>query len=152
MKISHRDKASSASRMQYRSIVGRMMPRRLLVMPLVVALVVACVQTLPDTAPQFPETATVMDVSYTVGTAIETLTLPSATGGDGGLGYLLRPGVPGLTFNMFTRMLSGTPTTPGVHAMTYTVMDADNNLTDSDADSLGFTITVNPAARMSSGG
>ena len=76
--------------------------------------------------------------TYTVGTAIDALTLPEASGGNGTLAYSLSPNVPGLTFNASTRQLTGTPTTAGTHAMTYTVTDEDD-----DTDTLGFTITVN---------
>ena len=37
--------------------------------------------------------------SFTVGTTIDTLTLPEASGGNGDLTYSLAPDVPGLTFN-----------------------------------------------------
>ena len=75
--------------------------------------------------------------SYTVGTAIDTLTLPEASSGNGALSYSLSPTVPGLTFDASTRQLSGTPSTAGTYTMTYTVADEDG-----DTDSLGFTITV----------
>ena len=78
------------------------------------------------------------DRTYTVGTAIETLTLPQANGGNGGLSYSLTPPVPGLTFNAVTRQLTGMPSTTGTYAVTYTVRDEDG-----DTDTLGFTITVN---------
>ena len=68
-------------------------------------------------------------MTYTVGAAIGTLTLPSASGGDGELIYSLRPEVAGLTFNPGSRTLSGTPTTAGTYGMTYTVADSDADLT-----------------------
>ena len=95
-----------------------------------------------DTLPSFG-TATVDHQSYDAGTAIATLTLPAATGGDGTLSYSLSPSVPGLAFDAATRRLTGTPTTAGTHAMTYVVTDSDD-----DTATLGFTITV----RQSSGG
>ena len=76
--------------------------------------------------------------TYTVGTAIDALTLPEASGGNGTLAYSLSPNVPGLTFNATARQLAGTPSTAGAYAMTYTVADEDG-----DTDTLGFTITVN---------
>ena len=76
--------------------------------------------------------------TYTVGTAIDALTLPEASGGNGTLAYSLSPNVPGLSFNAATRQLTGTPSTAGTYAMTYTVTDEDD-----DTDTLGFTITVN---------
>ena len=54
--------------------------------------------------------------------------------------------MPGLTFNAATRSLSGTPTTPGTHNMTYSVTDADG-----DAASLHFVVTVNRASTTTGG-
>ena len=90
-----------------------------------------------DRFPSFRTAAAPGNQTYTVGTAIATLTLPEATGGNGDLTYSLSPSVPGLTFNAAARQLSGTPSTAGTHAMTYTVTDEDG-----DTDTLGFTITV----------
>ena len=90
-----------------------------------------------DRFPSFRTAANPGDQSYTVGTAIDTLRLPEASGGNGDLAYSLSPGVPGLTFNATTRQLTGTPSTAGTHTMTYTVTDEDG-----DTDTLGFTITV----------
>ncbi len=75
--------------------------------------------------------------TYRVGTAIETLTLPEATGGNGTLTYSLSPGIPGLSFDAVTRRLTGTPSAAGVYGMTYTVTDEDG-----DTDTLGFIIAV----------
>ena len=74
---------------------------------------------------------------YTVGAAIDPLTLPAAAGGDGPLTYSLTPSVPGLSFNTTSRRLSGTPTTAGTYDMTYRVRDVDG-----DTDSLTFAIAV----------
>ncbi len=87
--------------------------------------------------PSFGAATAPDDQTYTVGTAIETLTLPEATGGNGTLRYSLSPDVPGLTFDTGTRQLTGTPSTAGVYDMIYTVADADG-----DTDTLGFTVTV----------
>ena len=86
-------------------------------------------------------TATASNRTYTVGTAISALTLPAASGGDGTLTFSLSPNVPGLTFNATTRQLTGTPSTAGTYAMTYTVTDEDG-----DSDTLSFTITVDGSA------
>ena len=93
-----------------------------------------------DTSPAFPATGGPGDQTYTLDTAIAALTLPAASGGDGALAYSLSPSVPGLSFNATTRRLTGTPTTAGTHAMTYTVTD-----TDGDTDTLSFTITLEVA-------
>ena len=93
-----------------------------------------------DTQPHFADGSGPGNQTYTVGTAIEALTLPAASGGDGALTFSLSPNVPGLSFNATTRQLTGTPTTVGAYAITYTVMDGDG-----DADSISFSITVGPA-------
>ena len=90
-----------------------------------------------DRFPSFRGADAPGDRTYTVGTAIDTLTLPEASGGNGTLTYSLSPNVPGLTFNATTRQLTGTPSTVGTYSMTYTVTDEDG-----DTDSLGVTIAV----------
>ena len=90
-----------------------------------------------DTSPSFAAGSGPGNQTYTVGTAIDTLTLPVASGGDGTLSYSLAPSVPGLTFNASTRQLTGTPSTAASYNMTYTVTDEDG-----DTDTLSFTITV----------
>ena len=94
------------------------------------------------------------DQTYTVGTAIATLTLPeAASDGDGTLTYRLRVisrgrdespyavprEVPGLTFNPSTRQLTGIPTTAGSYTLVYRVFDEDIG-----TDAIDFTITVVP--------
>ena len=91
-----------------------------------------------DTSPSF--SGSQVNLSYTEDTAISTVTLPAASGGNGALTYSLSPSVPGLTFTASNRRLSGTPTSPGTYNMTYTVRDNDG-----DTDSLSFTITVESA-------
>ena len=91
-----------------------------------------------DRFPTFRTAVSPADQTYTVGTAIDALTLPEASGGNGTLAYSLSPNVPGLTFSASTRQLTGTPSTAGTNAMTYTVTDEDD-----DTDTLSFTITVN---------
>ena len=93
----------------------------------------------PDTAPRFSDS--VADRTFSVGETV-SLTLPAATGGNGPLSYSLQPSVPGLSFDPATRIFSGTPTTAGTYTMTYTVIDGDDNVTDSDAALQSFAITV----------
>ena len=96
-----------------------------------------------DTAPSFA--ATVADQNYAVGAAIQRLTLPEASGGNGALRYTLGPEVPpGLSFDAAARTLTGTPELEGVYEMTYRVEDSDDNTSAADAATLAFTITVSP--------
>ena len=97
-----------------------------------------------DTAPVFA--VTVADRTYTEGEAISPLMLPEASSGNDTLSYSLTPTVPGLTFNSATRTLSGTPTAAGTYDMTYQAVDGDANTAVSDAATVTFTITVQPAA------
>ena len=90
-----------------------------------------------DRFPSFRTTTGPGNQTYTVGMAIDTLTLPEASGGNGNLTYSLSPGVPGLAFNSTTRQLTGTPSTASTYAMTYTVTDEDG-----DTDTLSFDISV----------
>ena len=100
----------------------------------------------PDTAPAFA--VTVADQTYIEGEPISPLTLPEASGGNGPLSYSLAPTVPGLTFAAATLTLSGTPTTAGSYNVKYRVEDGDANTAASDAATLTFTITVQPAATL----
>ena len=94
----------------------------------------------PDTAPRF--TGTVGNQIYTAGVPICALRLPKATGGNGDLSYSLRPRIPGLRFDSNSHTITGTPTTAGVHQMTYRVQDADENTSAADFDTRKFTITI----------
>ena len=96
--------------------------------------------------PSFGTTPNPEDQAYTAGTAIDPLTLPEATGGNGTLSYSLSPDVPGLSFDSRTRELSGTPTAAGAFNMTYTVTDADG-----DTDTLSFIISVEAAEEEEDG-
>ena len=95
----------------------------------------------PDIAPSF--SGSISDLEYTLGTEFSGLTLPDAAGGNRALTYSLTPPVPGLSFNPQTRQLTGSPESPGTYNMVYRVIDADDNTSDADADTIRFTITVN---------
>ncbi len=71
------------------------------------------------------------------------LTLPAASGGDGGLTYALTPAPPdGVIFTASTRVLAGMPTTAqGATKYVYTATDEDG-----DAATLSFTIEVEAAS------
>ena len=96
-----------------------------------------------DAQPSFATGSNPGDQSYTVGTAIDALTLPEASGGEGPLTYSLSPEVPGLMFDATAtvRRLSGTPSVAGTYNMTYRARDVDG-----DTDSLTFTISVDDVA------
>ena len=91
-----------------------------------------------DRFPSFRNAVAPGNQTFTMGRAIDALTLPEASGGNGTLSYSLTPSVPGLTFDATTRRLTGAPTTAVTYDMTYTVTDEDG-----DTDTLGFTIAVN---------
>ena len=101
-----------------------------------------------DLMPSFGD-ARISDQSYPQGLAIEPLTLPLATGGNGDLTHALTPEPPaGLHFDPATRTLSGTPT--GAHPAStcaWTATDADG-----DATELLFTIAVPADLAPSFGG
>ena len=80
--------------------------------------------------------------NYTRGTAISNLILPAATGGTMPLTYTLTS-VPGLDFNVDTRTLSGTPSTPGTTTLTYEVMDENGASTNAT-----FTVVVNDSLAL----
>ena len=101
------------------------------------------VQAAGDFAPRM--FGTVAAQTYTAGTAVFALRLPTAYGGNGALTYTLAPAVPGLSFDAATRRLSGTPTQAGTYPMTYRAADADANTADSDATIRTFTLTVQAA-------
>ena len=94
-------------------------------------------------------TETVPALRYRVGTTIEPLTLPAATGGDAPLTYTLTPPPPpGLTFDAAMRRLSGTPTDPADEGRyMLTAMDADGG-----AAELTFPLSVAAQAVVSIAG
>ena len=102
------------------------------------------IQVGPDMAPSFGNEE-IDPLVWLRGMAIDPVTLPAATGGNGNLSYSLTscylPG--GVTFNRATRTFSGTPRTVwGPTTCTYKVTDSDDNTAASDGDTLEFTITV----------
>ena len=91
-----------------------------------------------DLIPTFGD-ATVAVQDYKENQEIDALTLPQATGGDGTLTYVLTPELPeGLTFDVKTRVLSGTPL-EAMDETTYTLTVED---ADSDRITLPFTLGV----------
>ena len=98
-----------------------------------------------DATPSFAADASIASQSYTAGTAIDSLTLPEATGGDGTLTYAITPALPaGLDFNAATRVLSGTPA-GAQEAAAYTYKATGGDAANPDSAALTFTITVEPA-------
>ena len=97
-----------------------------------------------DSVPAFANNASIADLNLTQNSAMSSVTLPAATGGNGTLSYSISPALPmELSFNATTRVLSGTPTVAqGETTYTYTVSDADNNTADTDKVTLSFKITV----------
>ncbi len=95
----------------------------------------------PDSAPVL--SGGINDQRYSTVAAIEPVTLPIATGGNGPLRYSIAPELPaGLSFDDATRVLSGTATSAGTDTFTYTAHDTDSNTADSDAAALSFMIQV----------
>ena len=97
-----------------------------------------------DTAPSFGG-ATVAALTLQRGVAMEPVTLPRATGGNGALRYGLTSepaGLAGLSFDPVSRRLTGTPGRAGSLTFTYRADDADANRADSDAAILTFEVRV----------
>ena len=97
-----------------------------------------------NTAPAFADGANIDDQDFLMGLAIEPLTLPTATGGNGATIYTLVPALAGLTLDPATGVLTGAPTAAAGAAtmVTYTANDADDDTTAGDADTLTFSVTV----------
>ncbi len=97
------------------------------------------IEVAADLTPAFASSDAILAQSWTAGTAIGTLQLPAATGGNAPLTYSLTPALPtGLTFDATARTLAGTPTaTLGKTSFTYTVTDGDD-----DTARLTFDIEV----------
>ena len=86
-----------------------------------------------------PVLGAIEDRTYVRGVAIESLVLPTATGGDDPLTYVLEGDLPqGLAYDSATRTVTGTPTAAQA-AATYTWSVTDR---DDDRDEQTFTIEV----------
>ena len=116
-----------------------------------------------NTAPRFPENADIGDLALVVGEAIGPVTLPRAMGGniDASLNrgelsdYRVDPAAlpDGLTFDRFSRVLSGTPSeVVDKTAYTLWVHDDDGDHSVEDADSLAFSMTVEATGAPAEGG
>lgn len=75
--------------------------------------------------------------TLTAGTPMADVTLPEAKGGSDEITYSVTPMVPGLSFDPATRVLGGTPTTPGTFRVTYAAKAAGG-----DEATLNFTVAV----------
>ena len=87
---------------------------------------------------------TIADQTWVQFEALAPLTFPAASGGEGELNYGLAPSLPaGLSFDLATRVLWGSPATPqSATVYTYTATDANG-----DAATVSFSVTVKAAAR-----
>ncbi len=102
-----------------------------------------------DAKPAFATEAAIADQTWITGTAITDLVLPAATGGNGALTYTLTPALPaGLSLDVATRTISGTPTAAAQSNYTWTAADADNNTASSDTTSLTFSVISNIRLRL----
>ncbi len=95
-----------------------------------------------DVVPSFGS-ETIAAQTWTVGTEVD-VTLPVATGGNGTVSYALTPALPnGVSLDVTTRKVSGTPTAVA-SAATYTwrASDSDSNTANTDTVTLTFSVTV----------
>jgi len=93
-----------------------------------------------------------LQYSYIAGYEIDALTLPQATGGNGGLSYMLIGDVPaGLSFDTARHALVGTPSKgtaaspisfPRTHELSLQVTDSDINETTGDTATLSLRIEL----------
>ena len=98
------------------------------------------VRPLDTTVPAFDPAASIPGQVYISQRDIGSITLPTATGGDGALTYSITPTLSGLTLtgNVLTGEVSIAPTGPTTY--TYIVNDSDTNTAATDTDTLTFTI------------
>ena len=97
----------------------------------------------PTPSPIIFTPSTIADQTFVVNTPITPVSLPRATGGTVPYTYTLDPIPAGLAFNTTLQVLSGTPTTAGTTAATYTATDAMGA-----SASLTLTITVTAEAPL----
>ncbi len=95
----------------------------------------------PDTAPMFAVDTYRAPFTVNMEGSVE---LPKASGGNGALSYTLSPKPAWLTLTVVGGVptISGTPTTAGTTTAELKVHDADDNVADSDADTVAVTIKV----------
>ena len=93
-----------------------------------------------------PTLSAVSEQNYLQNSQIVNLTLPAATGGNGGVTmYSLTPPPTGLTFNSdhTVRVLSGTPRVSGEFTLIYIATDSDPLTPEAGPDSATVSITIN---------
>ena len=93
-----------------------------------------------------PTLSAVSEQNYLQNSPITNLTLPAATGGNGGVTmYSLTPPPTGLTFNSdhTARVLSGTPRVSGDFTLIYIATDSDPVTPEAGPDSATVSITIN---------
>ena len=95
-----------------------------------------------DGKPSFGAQTTVPTQNYIANSQITDLTLSVATGGNGSLTYTLEPVPTGLTFDMTTRVLSGTPESVGTSTLIYMVTDSDPDPAYRDSATLSVTVNI----------
>ena len=96
-----------------------------------------------DKSPQFGQ-ASIGDLRLEQGKAMDPVTLPTASGGNGPLSYALSGELPaGLAFDASTRVLSGRPARAmAPRRFEYTATDADASEPDVARLSFGITVAV----------
>ena len=126
---------------------------RFLLLTLFTALWIESAVAQTDLAPSFPRSAKIGDLVFKKGVPIDEIILPSAKGGNVNpesnkselSDYSFDPAKlpPGLDFDRYTRVLSGTPKY-SMKKRTYHlwVHDDDENWSTSDGDSLRFSIEI----------
>ncbi|WP_316791086.1 putative Ig domain-containing protein [Pedobacter frigoris] len=86
-----------------------------------------------------------------VGTVYPTQTIPAATGGTTPYTYTASNLPPGLTFNVITREITGTPTQVGTYTIPVTATDANGNTVSRDYTIIVRDPLVLPTATLADG-